>query len=363
MDFYPKTTLIIEKTKIYRDRVLPPGIYGEVTVGVNESVQPHKIVVRGERPQDLRIFDIANEYGIKPDNTDKLMTLIAVRPGETVTEGQILVHVKGRRAQKRAPHAPANGRVRIIDNGRIILQINPEPIQIAARVPGRVLDIIGNRGVRIETSGSLLQCMWGNGKFTYGAYALEPEEGLESLASRASRLEGGMRGRVFVLERPLTPEDISIGVKSRVAGLVATTMPHYLRQAAEMVDFPIILTEGFGKKRASERIFNMLRRYAGRNQAAFDAHMPGRWQNDRPEIIVPLGSQDVPPPLSPDRPAKVGMRVRISRTPHQGAFGEITALPDSPEAIDNGLRTLVARVKLDTGQTHVIPIRNIEILG
>lgn len=363
MDFYPKSTLIVEKTKIYRDRVLPPGAYGEVTVGVNETVQPHKVVVHGERQQDFRIFDIANEYGVKPDDSTKLTTLIAVRPGETVNEGQILVNVKGRRAQKRAPHAPADGSVRIIDNGRIILQINPEPIQIAARIPGRIVDVIGNRGVRIETSGTLLQCMWGNDKFTYGAFAFEPEDGLAAMAARDSRLEAGMRGRVFVLERPLTAEDISIGVKSRVAGLVATTMPHYLRPAAEMVDFPIILTEGFGKKRASERIFSLLRRYAGRNQAAFDAHMPGRWQNDRPEIIVPLGSQDMPPLSSPDKPAKVGMRVRVSRAPHQGAFGEITALPDSPEAIDNGLRTLVARVKLDTGQTHAIPLSNIEILS
>lgn len=363
MDFYPKSTLIIEQTKIYRERILPPGAFGQVAVNLNESVQPHKVVVHGERQQDLRIFDIANQYGIKPENAEKLAELIAVRPGDSLETGQLLVNVKGRRAQKKAPHAPANGSVRIIDNGRIILQINPEPIQIAARIPGRVLDVIGNHGVRLETSGALLQCMWGNGKFTYGAYALEPEEGLEAFAARDSRLEGGMRGRVFVLERALTAEDIAVGVKTQATGLVAITMPHYLRQAAEMVEFPIILTDGFGKKRASEQIFSLLRRYAGRNQAAFDAHMPGRWQNDRPEIIIPLGSQDVRPPTSPDTPAQAGMRVRISRAPHQGAFGEITALPDSPEAIDNGLRTLVARVKLDTGQTYAIPLNNIEILG
>jgi hypothetical protein len=171
-----------------------------------------------------------------------------------------------------------------------------------------------------------------------------------------------MRGRVFVLERSLTAEDIAIGVKTRVAGFVAVTMPYYLRPAAEMVEFPIILTNGFGKKRRSERIFNQLRRFAGRNQAAFDAHMPGRWQNDRPEIIIPLGSQDATPPPSPDTRLKVGMLVRIGRAPHQGAVGEITALPDSPQPIDNGLHTLVARVKLETGQTYAIPLPNLELL-
>lgn len=363
MAFYPKSTLMVEQTKIYRDRVLPPGVFGQVAVNRNESVQPHKIVVHGERQQDFQIIDVANQYGIKPDNIEKLAELIAVQPGEAVEEGQILVNVKGRRAQKKAPHAPAHGSVSMIDNGRIILQINPVPVQIAARIPGRVIDVIGNRGVRIETAGTLIQCMWGNGKFTYGGFGFEPEEGLAEMAARDSRLEGGLRGRIFILERELTPTDIEVALKNRAAGLVAITMPYELQSAAEMVDFPILLTDGFGKRRPSERIFNLLRRYAGRNQAAFDAHTPGRWQSDRPEIIIPSASQEANPPSSADTPLRIGMRVRVSRAPHQGAFGEITGLPDSPEAMDNGLRTSVARVKLDSGQTHVIALDNVEILS
>ena len=364
MDYYPKQALILEQTIIRRNRMLPPRAHGEVLVSPGSAVNAQQVVVRGEIQQDFRMYDMTKLFGINADDTDRLEEKLAVRIGGPVAEGQQLFDVKGRRG-RRMPHSPAHGSVIGIDHGRLILQINPKPVEVHARMPGRVIDVIGNRGALIEAQVALVQCRWGNGKFGYSSFSFEPEEGLASYLGRDARLEN-IRGRVYILPRELTAQDLETAIKLGIDGLVAITMPHYLRELALMVDFPVLLISGFGKqRRISDRAVRVLREYEKQRQAAFDAYTPNRFQNDQPEIIIPLGSATMrgeagrifPPEL------RVGSIVRLTRAPFKGILAEVVDLPDLPATIDNGLHTSVARVKLETGDTQVIPLANVELVG
>lgn len=362
-EFHPKETLILEETTIRRERVLPPNAFGHVMVRVGEGVNPNKVVAEGELQQDFRIIDLAGAFDIKPSNVEALEEILAVSVGSEVQRGQPLAKAKRRRDRKKVPYAPDSGSVSLIENGRVILQINPKPIEILARMPGKVTEQIGDRGVRIETTGALIQCAWGNGRFAFASYAFEPRDGgITSLINNEGGLDN-IRGRVFIIPRILTAQDIEAGVRLRVGGLVAPTMPYYLQDAALMVKFPIMLTDGFGKRRPTEKIFHILRSHERKGQAAFDAYMPSRWQGDRPEIIIPtpVGQYIAAPNI--DAKLRVGAMVRLKRAPNEGVFAQITDLPDSPQLIDNGLRTLVARVKLENGNQLTIPLQNLELLG
>jgi hypothetical protein len=360
--YYLKTSAIVDETLIQRDRMLPPEAWGEVSVPVGRAVNANTIVAQGEVPQDIRLFDVAKIFNIKPSQTEKLAELIDVEAGDRIEQGQFLINIKSGRHRRRAPVAPDDGSVLRVENGRIFVQINPRPIQVAARIPGKVTKLIENRGVQIETVGALLQCAWGTGHFIYSSFAFEPDSGLASLAKRDSRLESA-RGRVYILQRPLTAQDIQTALEVRLDGLVATSMPAHLKEAALRVKFPIILTDGFGEQKGTERIFAILRQHAGQRQAAFDGYLPALWQNDRPEIIIPLTTnrEVIPPPISVE--ARPGLRVRLQRPPYQNMLGVIQNLPESPQTLENGLRTLVARVKLDTGNEITVALNNLELLG
>jgi hypothetical protein len=57
------------------------------------------------------------------------------------------------------------------------------------------------------------------------------------------------------------------------------------------------------------------------------------------------------------------MRVRINRAPFIGQTARIVDLPESPVQIENGLRVLSAQVRLQGGQTVLVPMANLEYLG
>jgi hypothetical protein len=140
-------------------------------------------------------------------------------------------------------------------------------------------------------------------------------------------------------------------------------MPSNLREFAMQLKFPVLLTEGFGQRRPTALIYNLLQSNMGR-QAAFDAASPDRWSSVRPEIMIPLPSGGVVPPVPAlDQSLEVGAQVRITRAPWEGMIGEVIELPAAPEVAESGLRLPCARVRLPTNREGLIPLANVELLG
>ncbi|MCB9438624.1 MAG: hypothetical protein H6673_16750 [Anaerolineales bacterium] len=365
MAHHPATRLILKQTTIIRDRLLPPHVYGRITVKIDDEVTARKVVAQGEASEEFRIVDIVEAMGLDPSDSDKIAAMIRVGQGETVEAGDLLIEPRNRRQKKRGPKAPANGVVSLIENGRIILQIDPKPVVVYARVPGVVqapLGEDGERGVQIRTQGALIQGAWGNGRFAFAPYNMEPTAGLISLRQHESLLES-IKGQVYVLERPITPADLRIVVEKELGGLVAPSMPFYLRETAMMLKVPIILTEGFGQRKPTTRAYEILREFERQREGAFDATMPERWQRGRPEIVLPAGLVQPPPPPNLQTPLKVGATVRLRREPYDGLIGQVVALPDTLRRLENGLQVQAADIKLRIGSIVTVPLANLEVLG
>ena len=359
---YLASNIIMENTIIVRERVLPPHVYGKITVDIDDEVIGTKVVAEGQLPQDYVIIDIAETMGIKPKKLAKLASLILVEAGDPVDAGQPLVNARKRRDRKRVPKAPAAGIVNLVDAGRIILQINPEPIQVYARIPGVIEDMVGERGVRIRSTGTLIQCAWGNDQFSFGPYSMEPETGLASLAEQNTMLSN-IRGRVYVLTRTLTYSDLRVVAEQELGGLVAPSMPFYMREAAMALPVPIILTEGFGEIRPAHRTYEILKKFVREREGAFDATMPSRWEYGRPEIVLP-GMSNVAKLPELEMPLQVGHTVRIRAGRYAGEVGEILDLPVLPSRVESGLRVQAARLKIrNTPDEILIPLANLKIMG
>ncbi len=366
MEHHPAGTLVLKHTTIIRDRLLPPHAYGQVTVDIDAQVNGMKVVAEGDMPQEARIIDVASALGISPNDTDTLNQVITVASDDRLSFDDPMAKPRRRSDRKRIPKAPADGVVNLVENGKIIFLANPEPIRVFARIAGVVVELLGDeeiRGVRIRSQGALMQCAWGNGQFTFGPYAMEPKEGLASLLEHDSLLES-FRGYIYILERPIVVEDFRIVVEKQLGGLVAPCMPYYLRETAMMLKVPIILTEGFGKRKRTALLFNLLREFESSREGAFDATMPSRWEYGRPEIVLPAGLRgEAPPAPTLEDPLQVGMNVRLRRAPYEGLTGRVTDIPVSLQVIDNGLRVRAVRVKLQDDRHVTIPAANLEMLG
>ncbi|NDJ86531.1 MAG: hypothetical protein GYB66_11640 [Chloroflexi bacterium] len=367
MEYHLAETVILKETTIVRQRSLPPRAYGEVQVSAGAQVNWSKVVASGSMPRDYSLIDIAAALGIDPEDSENLAKVIELVPGDEVTAGMPLAKARRRRERKRIPKAPADGFVNLIERGRIILQVNPEPVEVRARIPGTVTALLGEdedepRGVEIQSAGTLIQCAWGNGQFNFGPYSLEPSEGLVSLRALDSLLEN-LRGRIYVLQRPLQGEDLVIAVEKELGGLVAPSMPHYLRETALMLKVPIILTEGFGDREPTPRIYDLLTEFENTREGTFDATMPARWHHERPEIVLPVSLRDRPPEPISDEPLSIGATVRIRREPYAGQIAQVRGIPEALQVIENGLHVRAAQVKLRGGKNVMIPLANLELLG
>ncbi|PJF44235.1 MAG: hypothetical protein CUN55_05100 [Phototrophicales bacterium] len=359
MSYYPAGTIIMENTAIVRERSLPPHVYGDVTVSVGIEVAATQVVAKGEMPQDFIVVDVAKMLNLKPKQLEQLADLWQVEVGQRIQAGTPLVKARRRREQKRVPKAPATGTITLIEDGRVFLRANPRIVEVHARIPGQVIEA-HDRGVKIRSTGTLIQCAWGNGRFGFSNFAFEPENGLASL-EQEQNLFSKISGRVYILERPITEEDLRIVAKLELGGLVAPSMPFYLREVAMMLEVPIILTEGFGERRVTRLSYDLLRKYKDL-EGAFDAMLPQRWQPERPEIMLP---RTLTSAVEADLESSlvIGMKVRVRTAPYLGEIVEIVRLPDTPIRLTNGLRTKIAEVRVRNREIVPIPLANLEIMG
>jgi hypothetical protein len=178
----------------------------------------------------------------------------------------------------------------------------------------------------------------------------------------AGRLNIDHRGAIVVIGTQLTSEFLKAASEIRVKGVIAPSMNASLVPDVEKVDFPLGLTQGFGRAAMNERIFNLLFTYNGR-EIAMDMTVSPDWRDNRPEIIIPVTGQNAPEDRPTDLVFMVGQKARILQMPHFGEIGTITALSSDAQQLESGLWSTGATVQIQSGPTVFVPFANLEHLG
>jgi hypothetical protein len=351
-------SLIVPLATIRRERqLLGPG---EIAVRPGQKVEPLDVVARVQRSQGYRTVDVARSLKLRPS---ELEAALAVAPGDTVAKGDALARRRaGLFGRTRTLKSPVDGVVAAIGNGRVVIEIAPETVELRALVRGTVISAMSSYGVVIETHGALIQAAWGSGKEAYGVIKIASDAPGQPLTG--DDIDVSCRGTILVGSGRLEESAIRQAVQMQVRGLIGGSLPADLARAALELPFPLVVTEGLGNIAMAEAAFTLLRTNEGR-ECAVDGRTPGQaGGSGRPDIIIPLPVLAVPPLLSQHgQPVRVGARVRALRQPYQGAIGEVKTLHDRARPLPTGALLPGAEVDLEGHGVVFVPYANLELIG
>jgi hypothetical protein len=241
----------------------------------------------------------------------------------------------------------------------ILIEAAPSTFELCAHIKGQVTNVMPDLGVLISTVGALIQGVWGSGGEAEGVLKLLVDSPQKPL--RARSIDVSCHGTLVVGGRILDEKTLEQAMEANVRGIIAGSASADLCPYFEALPFPVILTEGFGSLPMSQPVFSLLQSNMGR-EATLNADTQTRWDVKRPEVIIPLRSEEeLQPKDTGPLPLEVGMQVRVVRAPYLGAVGTVSYLPVLPQSVESGVRLPVAEVDLED-EAVLVPLANLELI-
>jgi len=347
-----EVTHILPVTLIRRERMLP--IPGRVLVRKGQKVSATDVIAEANLNPEHLLLDIARGLGLPEEKADRYLQC---KDGMRVAQGDILAGPVG--WAKRVVRSPRGGRVILAGDGKVLLELDSPPFEMKAGIPGMVIELRENRGVTIETSGALIQGVWGNGQIDYGLMFVLVRSPDDTLTT--DRLDVSMRGSLAIGGYCGDAEVLRTADSLPLRGLVLASMDAALVSEAARMRFPIMLIDGFGKLPMNMAAFKLLTTNE-RREAAVNAENWDRFKGVRPELVIPLpASGDLKAPREVGY-FEAGQQVRILRAPHKGKIGTLVALQPGINRLPSGVQTKTVIVKLENGDEVVVGLVNCEIL-
>jgi hypothetical protein len=344
---------IVGFTSIVRERLLP--ISGTVLVRLNQKVNSNDVIAEANWAREHVLLDVARTLGVKPDMAD---CLIKCKVDDRLAASAEIAVGKGL-----FPHsvvAPREGRVVVVGGGQVLIEVGETKMELRAGITGTVIAIIPNRGAVIQTAGALVQGVWGNGRIDSGLLVNLAEKPDDVLTSE--RIDVSMRGFVILGGMVKDAEVLKAAADLPVRGLILSSLyPSLIPQAREM-RYPIIVTDGFGPLPMNSAAYKLLSTNAKRD-ATVNAEAYDRYSGARPEVIISLPTSADPPILREVETFAPGLQVRMRRPPALGMIGSIVAVKPGLTTLLSGLRAPAAEVKLENGETVIVPLVNLEVVG
>jgi hypothetical protein len=359
MDYLPNTAHITLLATLRRERRLP--LAGDVIVQARQRVESNDVVARTLVADRHRLVDVARRLGLTAAKAD---SALLKKDGDSVKAGEpIAARRNALGLGKRTARSPVDGRLVVAAGGKALLAAISKPFELRAGIPGQVVSVLQSQGVVIETTGALLDGVWGNGREDSAPIRLVGDGPRAALAPGMVTME--QRGAVLAVGVLADPAALKQLVDSSgVRGLVVGSLAPALLPEVGRVNFPVLVVEGFGDRGFSAPAFALLQSSAGR-EAWLNAQPPDPFGGLRPELIVPLAGPSAAPPAPREGEIlAIGRRVRIVRGTEMGRVGSVTALSDRPLATASGLRLWLATVALEgNGSAPIqIPFPNLELL-
>jgi hypothetical protein len=306
------------------------------------------------RPEHL-LLDVSRGLGLAPKEADHY---IQRRAGDEVGEGDVIAGPVG--IGRRVVRTPKSGTVVVAGGGQVLLELEGEFSELKAGYTGVIADIIGDRGVVIDSVGSLIQGVWGNGKINFGLLNLLSRTTDETVSP--GMMDISLRGSVVMGSYCEDEKVLITGEDLPLRGMILASMDSTLVPVAMNVSYPIVLIEGFGNLPMNQDAFDILNSGAMR-EVSVNAEPWSRITNTRPEVVIALPEGAHPAALADTAPFAVGQTIRVVSPPYKSLVGTLTTLQAGMSVLSNGLRAQTAGVKLVNGDIVQVPLANLEIIG
>ncbi len=230
---------ILPLTNIRRMRLLP--VAGTVLVRTGQKVNASDLIAKALIPSGHIIMDIRRGLGIPKVSAAE--SCIVRQVGDRLEKGDVIAETTGLFA--RIVRAPQDGEIVSIGGGQLLLRVSTSTIEVNAGFAGTVAEVIKDQGAIIETSGALIQGVWGNGCTDNGMLILTMKAPDDELTR--AQIEVSMRGGVVVGGHCSSADVLHACTELPLRGLVLSSMASDLIPTANELNYPIIVMEGFGK--------------------------------------------------------------------------------------------------------------------
>ncbi len=344
-------THILALTRIRRFRTLPAR--GRIIARSGQKVNATDVIAEcGQQSQHV-LVDVRNS--LRLNRKDPLENVMERRVNEKVMEGDILAQKGG--LFKRVVRTPVSGEIIHIGAGRVMIEAPADAIQLQAGYTGEVTEIIPEQGVVIESTGVLVQGVWGNGRLDQGMLLLLAQSP-EDILTR-ERLDVSMRSAIVLAGHCEQPDALVVGDELPLRGLILGSATAEVIAAAEKVKYPVLILEGIGHIPIDSAAYKVLTTNKERavclNAAAWNT-----LSGERPELFIPLpASAEIP---SDAVSFKTGQTVRVVAAPYSGQIGQIMKILPGFTRLPSGLRAESASVRLENGVHVTVPLSNMEVL-
>jgi hypothetical protein len=344
---------VIGLTTIVRERLLP--VSGNVTARVQQKVSPGDVVAEARWGREHAMLDVARSLGVSPAQADRLIKCEVDQ--KIPASAEIAV---GRGLFPRSVRAPREGRVVATGSGIVLMEVGEAKMELKAGIPGTVIQVIPNRGVVIQTTGGLVQGVWGNGRIDTGALVNLMEA--PNTVLTPGRMDVSLRGSILLGGMIQTLEALQAAADLPARGLIASSIQPALLQKARELRLPVMITDGIGSLPMNSAAYKLLTTNAKRD-VALNAEIYDRYTGARPELVIPLPAATQQPTPNDAETFAPGSQVRMRRPPAMGMIGSIVSIKPGLTTLPSGLRAQAAEVKLENNETVIAPLINMEVVG
>ncbi len=361
---------VADHTEVRKERRLP--LTGDILVTAGDSVTAGTVVAKTDLPGNVKMLNIANVMGLPPVDIPELLF---VKEGDKVEENQILGQTKGFFGLfKNSVRSPIDGTFESFNKitGQAVLREPPIPVEIDAYLKGKIVEVLENEGVIVESNATFVQGIFGIGGETRGELLVRTDGPADELTE--DLIDESCRGKVllggsFVSNRTLN-KAISTGVKAIiVGGFDDKDLKEFLGYdlgvaitGHEKKGITLILTEGFGRMTMAGETFKLLKSREGM-LASVNGATQIRAGVMRPEVVIPVEQTETD--KSSDKQAgamDIGSPIRCIRAPYFGMLGTVDALPAELQVLDSEAKVRVLDVKFADGEVVTVPRANVELI-
>ena len=362
---------VLHYSNVKKDRRLP--IKGQVNKKKGDLVNANDVVAKTDLPGNVSMVKVANLLNIAPSDINDILM---VKEGDSVNKGDLIAQTDGLFGLfKSDVRAPVSGTIESVSDvtGQIVMREAPIPVEVDAYVGGVVSEVIENEGVTISSEAAYVQGIFGIGGESRGVLeVIANERGDELLIDSINESHTGkiiVGGSFISLEA--FKKAIDLNVEGIVIGgfnyfdledILGYTLGVAITGTEDLVT-SLIVTEGYGNIKMSERTFDLLKKHHGEFVSVNGATQI-RAGVIRPEIVIPLDKKKIPDDNSRTEGnlgIQKGSLVRVIRAPYFGKIGEVVDLPSELQKMESETMVRVANVQIND-ETFVVPRSNLEML-
>ena len=362
---------VLHYSKIENNRRLP--IKGEVCKKIGDQVKADEIVARTNLPGNVHMVKIANLLNISPAD---IKDVLKIKVGDHVLKNDIIAENSGLFGFfKSDVRSPISGTIESISDvtGQIAMRDKPIPVEVDAYVEGEIIEVIPEEGVIVQSEAAYIQGIFGIGGESRGDLKLLAENRSDEI--KLEDLDSNLEGTIIVGGSFIGLEAYKKAIDLKIAGVIVGGFNYYDLEeilgytlgvaitGTENLVTSLIVTEGYGNIKMSDRTFNLLKQHDGRF-VSINGATQIRAGVIRPEIVIPLSSGEVKKDNSRNKKRlgiEKGSFVRVIRAPYFGKIGEVVSLPAELQKMESETMVRVAEVKIDN-KSYIIPRSNLEML-